>query len=60
MERKKCDHRYDDGSTALSFGSKKWCGVYPVKIKVICKKCKKRFEITKQEYEELLEDGDMI
>lgn len=54
-----CNHRYEDGTSAIVFSTKKWTGVYPKKVKGICRICKQQIELTESEYKELLKEGDL-
>ena len=55
----KCNHYYDDGTCAIIFNNKKWTGIYPRKIKGICKICKKNIEVTEKEYKDFLKEGEL-
>jgi hypothetical protein len=41
-----CNHDINDKNTTIIL-SKKWCGVYPQKIKGICRECKQTFTYIK-------------
>ena len=55
----KCNHRDEDGNSLILFSTKKWTGVYPRKIKGICKRCKEQIELTEQEYKQLIKEGEL-
>ena len=53
MNNKHCEHILDNGKSAIIVDNKKWFGVYPKKIKGICKICMKTFEFTECEYKKI-------
>lgn len=54
MQNDTCTHKTNDGKTAILFNKDKWTGVYPKKIKGICKICLCTFEFTEDEYNKII------
>lgn len=54
MDNEKCLHTYRDGTSAIIFPRKvKWLGVYPSKVKGVCKICNNTVEISEKEYKKI-------
>lgn len=51
---KECSHVDADGNSTIIFSHKKWTGVYPPRVKGICKLCKEQIEMTESEYKEFI------
>nr|UVY03686.1 MAG: hypothetical protein [Bacteriophage sp.] len=57
--KKDCQHVDSSGRSAIIFSHKKWTGVYPQKVKGICKICKEQIEMTESEYKEFIKEGEL-
>ena len=57
--KKDCQHVDSSGRLAIIFSYKKWTGVYPQKVKGICKICKEQIEMTESEYKEFIKEGEL-
>lgn len=49
-----CGHKTKAGKNAIVFDDKRWFGVYPKKIKGICKICLTSLEFTEDEYNKIV------
>lgn len=61
MMENKCLHVDSNGNGTIVFlNSNKWCGIYPPYVKGICTICKEQIKMTKEEYDEYMNGGDII
>ena len=56
---KECSHVDADGNSTIIFSHKKLTGVYPPRVKGICKLCKEQIEMTESEYKEFIKEGEL-